>query len=316
MNSIALHCSNSTKVQPQRVNSSQLLFTFTVIQAIGKSIHILSVLNDKLLVGNYERIQLFIYSSQGHHVSTIKTISSTRLYDASWTPRGNIIYTSTENSKVTVLSESGKLIKLSSMGKPLCLSVSNDDIIYLADMATGIYESADDGISWKLVISLKDKYRCKQVIKVTTYYNRLDFWSLEDTHIKLGIEITHADDYDARISKYSMDKRLTVENIKWMKIEPNNPITQNVNIKISECQSRLSYDISGNIFLNNFVNGSAHVFSSNGLYDRQLLSSNQLHSRPCRMSVDNNNNLFYVGTQNGHVSVFKLFYAEDTQPVI
>ena len=58
------------------------------------------------------------------------------VYDATWTPRGNILYTS---NKVMVMPECGKVItKHTHMRNPQRLSVSNNEIIYLADGETGV----------------------------------------------------------------------------------------------------------------------------------------------------------------------------------
>ena len=108
----------------------------------------------------------------------------TSCWDATWTPRGNIVYTTCPSNKVVVMSESGKVITThTQMTLPQYLSVSSDNIIYLADSETGVYQSTDDGISWSLVFKSTDEWHCWQVIKVTTNHCD-DFWTLEASYVR------------------------------------------------------------------------------------------------------------------------------------
>ena len=89
----------------------------------GKKINILSVLNDKLMVssGNYGGLnQLFIISLEGRHLSTINTSADNTAYliDATWTPRGNILYTIENIFHVTLMSGTGEVISYSKMQNP------------------------------------------------------------------------------------------------------------------------------------------------------------------------------------------------------
>ena len=159
------------------MTSSQLLRNITIDQFEGWNVNILSLFNDKLLVSGSGLSQLFIYSREGRHLSTITTSDNDKLCDATWTPRGNIVYTTLDSNKVVVMSESGKVITThKKMTSPQRLSVSNDDIIYLADWETGVFQSTDDGDSWSLVFKLTDEWHCRQVIKVTTDHSD-DFWT-------------------------------------------------------------------------------------------------------------------------------------------
>ena len=179
--------------------------------------------------------------------------------DATWTPRGNIVYRIRYSNKVVVMSESGKVITThTQMKRPQFLSVSSDDIINLADWETGVYQSTDDGVSWSLVFKSTDGWHCKQVIKVTTDRSD-DFWTLE----------RRDDNYHLRV--YSVDSRHSDGNVTWRDI--NVPTTDGNHINLS--YSSLSYDGNMNIFLNEWDNKAVHVLSMNGQYHCQLLSSHQ-----------------------------------------
>ena len=250
--------------------------------------------NDKLLVSGGGLSQLFIYSREGRHLSTITTNDNDQLRDATWTPRGNIVYTTWFSNRVVVMSESGKVITThTQMTEPRCLSVSYDDIIYLADLETGVYQSTDDGVSWSLVFKSTNRQHCKQVIKVTTDHSD-DFWTPED----IGIN------YHLRV--YSVDRRLSDDKVTWRDIYV--PTTDGKHIDLS--YSSLSYDGNMNIFLSDRYNKAVHVFSVNDEYHCQLLSSHHIKNDPYRLAVDKKLQLLYVGQGYGVVGVFKLTYGD------
>ena len=276
------------------MTSSQLLQNFAVDQLKDRCVNILSVFNDKLLVSSAGLSQLFIYSREGRHLSTIITSDNDKLCDATWTPRSNIVYT-TRHNKVVVMSEFGKFITtLTQMTSPRCLSVSNDVIIYLADYETGVFQSTNDGVSWSLVFKSTDGWHCWQVIKVTNDHSD-DFWTLE-----------HSDNNNWHLRVYSVDRRRSDGNVTWRDI--NVTTTDGKHIVLSN--SRLSYDGNMNIFLNDYNNTAVHVLSVNGQYHCQLLSSNHFMSKPLRLAVDKERQLLYVGQHKGVVGVFKLTYGD------
>ena len=255
--------------------------------------------NDKLLV-SCSRVfglsQLFIYCREGRRLSTITTNNNGQLCDATWTPRGNIVHTTFESNRVVVMSESGKVITThTQMTEPRYLSVSNDDIIYLADSQTGVYQSTDDGVSWSLVFKSTDRWHCCQVIKVTTDHSD-DFWTLEQS-----------DNRNYHLRVYSVDRRRSDGKVTWRDI--NVTTTDGKHIDLSE-YSGLSYDGNMNIFLSDRANKVVHVLSVNGQYQCQLLSPHHFKNKPYRLAVDKERQLLYVGQVESVVGVFKLTYRD------
>ena len=279
------------------MTSSQLLQNFTIDQLKDYWVNILSVFNDKLLVSySYYLFQLFICSRKGRHLSTITTNDNDRLFDATWTPRGNIVYTTCYSNKVVVMSESGKVITThNQMTKPRRLTTSNDDIIYLADYEIGVYQSTDDGVNWSLVFKSTDGWHCEQMIKVTTDHSD-DFWTLEDSD--------NNNNYHLRV--YSVDRRRSDGNVTWRDINVTTTDGKHINLSCS----RLSYDGNMNIFLNDYNNKVVHVLSVNGQYHCQLLSSHHIENEPYRLAVDKKRQLLYVGQDKGVVEVFNLKYGD------
>ena len=157
-----------------------------------------------------------------------------------------------------------------------------------------MYQSTDDGVSWSLVFKSTDGWYCWEVIKVTTDHSD-DFWTLE-----------HSDNNNYHLRVYSVDRRRSDGNVTWKDI--NVPTTDGKHIDLS-C-SGLSYDGNMNIFLSDFENKAIHVLSVNGQYHCQLLSSHHFKNKPCRLAVDKDRLLLYVGQVEGIVGVFKLTYGD------
>ena len=277
---------------------SQPQFNFTVRQLMGKRVNILSVLNDKLLVGPICIPCLFVMSSDGCHLSTIRIDYSDyyRLFDATWTPRGNILYSSYNNNEeeVGVISMSEKvIIGRTRMKSPHRFSVSSDNVIYLADWETGVYQSTDDGISWNEVFKPTDKRHCVEVIKVLSDHGEV-FWCLE------------SDSETFHLRVYSVDKKQDgTLNLSWVDISDFMTDGKPIDFSLNSC---LSYDGDTNVFLSDFDNKAVHVFSMNGQYRCQLLSSEHITNWSYKLAVDVQNDVLYVGQSEGMVKGFELKY--------
>ena len=254
------------------------------------------MLNNKLLVSHCGSSQLFIYNREGRHLSTILTNNNEKLWDASWTPRGNIVYT-TWNHEVVVMSESGKVIAIPTYAiNPRYISVSNDNTIYLADWETGVYQSTDDGVKWSLVLKSTDGWNCCQVIKVITDYGD-DFWMLE------WKGINERNIY--RLSVCRVDNKSGSDGNE-MRRDINVPTTDDKHIDLH--YAKLLYDGNMNIFLNDYHNKAVHVLSVNDQSHCQLLSSSHLKNNPRKLAVDRERQLLYVGQDKSVVEVFELTY--------
>ena len=279
------------------MKSSQLLLNFTVSPLERRHVDILSVFNDKLLVGSQGYSQLFIYSREGRYVSTFNIDDNGPVIDATWTPRGNIVY-ATYNDKLVVMSELGKVSTTQTHLKSIQkLHVSSDDIIYLTTIdwgiSQGVYQSTDDGVSWSLVFNITDEFLFrKDLIKVATDHVD-EFWILN-----------RFDNYF--LSVYCKDKRRSDGNVTRRIITA--PL---INVEHDDLlNGTLSYDGNMNIFLSDMHNKAVHVLLTNGQYHRQLLSSHQIKANPCILVVDKERQLLYIGESKGLVEVFKLTYGD------
>ena len=191
------------------MTSTQLILNFKIHQLdYWRHVSILSVFNGKILFScQYNLSQLFIYSREGLHLSTIAINDNDRLWDAVWILCGNIVYTTAYSKKVVIMSEFGKIITTHTHIKyPRCLSVSIDDTIYLTDWETGVFQSTDDGISWSNIVHTVGAWHCQQVINVITDHS-YDIWALEWN-----------DNYNWHLSVYSVHSRCSNSNVTWKDI--------------------------------------------------------------------------------------------------
>ena len=273
------------------------MFNFTIDQFEEKyqtNVDILSIFKDKLLVsyGTGRHPKLLIYSTEGHQLSTVANI--TYVFDAMWTPLGNIVYTLEEDGEVRVISESGK-INSYKIPRPRFLSVSNDNVIYLASWRPArVYQSADEGVSWNITFEITDDERhFLQVIKLSTELND-DFWAVDEDDQQI---------YHLRM--YSMKRSHLGKNLTWRDIDVTT--TDGKHIEVSHA-SLLSYDGNMNIFLVELKTKAIHVFSVNGQHQCQLPSSHHMTITPFKLAVDKERQLLYVGQNDGLVLVFTLTY--------
>ena len=279
------------------MTSHQILLNFTGDKLKGKwPVNILSVFNDKLLVGSTKLFlhQLFITSREGLHYSTIQISTSYESpYDATWTPLGNILYTLASTGMVVLISESGKFItENTKMIRPRGLSVSYDNIIHLVD-SLGVYQSTDDGVSWSLVFNLPEEASCWHAIKVNANYSE-DYWTFEEWTDK-----SYKSNYRVRV--YSVTKRLPDSSVKWKDV--NFIAGKHVDNRIL---NKLSFYDNKNIVLTNHENKTVNLLSVNDQYNCQLLSFNQINSHPWITVADKKRSLLYIGLDYAIVSVFKL----------
>ena len=282
--------------------SSQLLFNFTIDQSdffyIGE-VNKMSVFKKHLLVSNLFSHVLLIFTLEGRQISNI-TIDTTAdfISAATWTPSGNIMYTTYLERKLGVMSKSGENIFISTI-KPLALYLStSNDIIYVCKGIAGVsslhlrlttdkHQSSDEGVSWKLVVNPSDGWSCFLVLAVTIGHVDLIWTSQKLASI-------------SRLRVYSIAKNQSGAYVTWT----------NVNTSIELFRSSLSYDGKENIFLSDYNNKAVHAFSVTGQYQCQLLSSDHITSSPCSLVADKTLQILYVAQITGLVQAFKLIYEE------
>ena len=288
------------------VTSLKLSSSLTVKQLKNNAVRRLATSNGKLLISHKESQSFFIYSLENYTCLSIITINETyyerEITDVKWTPRGNIVFTVFFKGLLSVITESGEVIVKTLMIKPQCLYISNDDIIYLADLVTGLLQSIDDGVTWNVVYKPTDGWQFKQVIKVTTEKSD-DFWIVKhemraSTH-KLGV-------YSAK-RKYSG----VIPNItKTRDIDLD--VTGGKRVKLRE--NSLLYDGEMNIFVSDYTNKNVYLFLKTGQYRCQLMSSRDFKQEPETLAIDSRKQNLYIGhAYSSMISIYNLAYKTSSQ---
>ena len=272
---------------------------FTIDQMKGHFIHILSVYNKKLLVSDTGLSHLYLYNKFDmpyRQYSAISISNNDQLFDAKWTPSGNIVYTTLKSKRVVVMLESGEVIHQMRMMNPQHLSVSDDDVIYLADQDAGIYQSNDDGASWTRVFKSSDDWKCTQVIKVSTHFTNLgddNFW----------MRGTKGDNNFLR--KYIKSTNYSDDTAIWQEI----PEIYVDGIPINLTGSDMLYDgDTHTIFLSDWDRRAVHVLSADGIVKQEnaLLFTNRI-GPPFSITMDKISRLLYIGLNDGAVRMFSMF---------
>ena len=292
--------------------SAELTYYFVINQLINSTVSVLSLNEDKLLVGCSYCSELYVYHEGSSHFA--KIIISGMLIDAKWTPRGNIIMSTTTevlDERLVVISKTGEVIsqfyeivtvfneeQLNRLSSPQFISVSSDDVIYVACWrTTGIYQSKDDGISWNLVFkSAVFEGHYIQAIKVNSYQGN-DFWT-----------VVKSNGGSHSLRMYSAERELANDTNKWRTVSL--PAEFREGLSLPRYESRLSYDDDVSMFLSDQVHKAVHVFSINGSYLCQLLSLDQTGSEGFvyGLMVDKKNRRLFIGKSYGLIKVFKLNY--------
>ena len=280
-----------------QIKAAKFLSNFTANQC-KHGVATLSTYSDNLLVGCSEDYRLYIFSRKGQYLANVTLNNTDWVRDAIWTPNGNIIFSPIFGGKIVTLSKFGYVIATTILQAPYCFSVSNDDIIYITEFETGVYQSTDGGLQWSLVFKPTVGWHCFMTIKVIAN-NSADFWTLET-----------ADDRNfGRLRVYSFNIGRLDGYVTWKDIDTVN-ITSNGEY-VDIIATSLSYDGYGNVFLGDIKNKAVYVFLVSGQYHCQLMLSERLKYDPNKLYVDNKHQLLYVPQSKGLVSVFKLIYNID-----
>ena len=278
----------------RNVTASEHLLDIVISQMESRDVEILSAHNNKLLAGSAAVSQLFIFNSDGSHLSTINANVSDNLVDAAWTPRGNIIF-ATSRDTVVIIDETGRVVKTTVIRGPRRLSVSHDNFIYLSVEEQGLYQLATDDDTWTFVVDIKKnvhRWYCRLWIKVTVD-DCVEFWTIQTNMYN-----------DPASWTYTLQSSRSHFRADWMQIYDR--FRENCK---SEAKDDMIHDGNLNIFLSDIKNKAVHLLSvDNRNQHCQLLSSDYISKEPVRLTIDFQHHLLYVGQRGGVVGVFNLIY--------
>lgn len=129
---------------------------------------IVAVHGESLLVSYWESPKIFVYSLDGMIKSEIRpNIPNVKVYDVTGSRDGNVIYTDKGSEHVVLVSRAGEVIVQTKLPKPRYLYAHSDETIYVTSMENGVFQSKDNGKTWRLVFKPTDGWMCLQAIRVT-----------------------------------------------------------------------------------------------------------------------------------------------------
>lgn len=290
---------------------------------------ILSVSRDgshQLIVGQQDEKTIYIYNTTSTSYHLFKTLhlptaSTNALRDAIWTSNGHIVYCATVTTSsnllsndVVIMSQNGDVISQTNMTNAQQLSLSTSNVMYLADMKQGVYQSSNSGLTWSFTFNLTDSvtgdslftsgWFIRQALEVSKNQNFVLLWSCE-------IE-----------NNIAMPSRLRI-----YKIRSNNDVTEiaeTVNITapvahVSNHANFMEFDGLETVLISCYDSSDVHLFNAtSGAYLRAVNVVSESHvgikNYPERLAIDrypDEQVVLYVGhLTNGTVSIHTLTYEE------
>ena len=249
-------------------------------------ITMLAVKNNKILVGEPNCTELFIYDDKGKLLNTIKV--GTIVCDAAFAPNGNIIC-STPTLGLLVMSEDGKVMQQKFLTSPRDISVSSDGEVFVTDSSEGVFQSSDNGNTWCLIFGVSiSSWMSWQTLKLRNDQGEIVYWTLEVLQ----------NENNCRIIERALSGDLIATRLLSMKIANGTDI--------SKSYTRMVYNEDHSVLLIDTKNSSVHSFSVNNYqYEKQLFGKNEIN-RPTMHAINKKSNLLYIGQEDGTLKIFKL----------
>ncbi len=243
-----------------------------------------------------------IYSTAGDHVTSMLISKEEKISDVMWTPQGNIVFAA--KTKVTTVAMSGDVVGQTIMSATGLLSVSNDNVIYIADRYTGMYKSTNDGVTWSHVFnppkvslseSSEERWVLTQAIVVSTDQYNI-FWTVnkDAAAYELATNILiHADDKRNNASLF------------WRSVTSD--LLNDVVHDMEDNFNRLTYDGQSTIFALIYESNYVHLFHVTGLYERKIAVQHQVEIAPQCMAIDKQRHVMYVDQSEVNGSVVNVY---------
>ena len=298
--------------------SSELSFNINIHALKNHHIDILSVYNNKLLLGASSTAALYTLVLEPICNLSIIQLSEVHLYDAIWMSNGNIMYASYD--KVVVITESGEVVYETFMPSPRFLTqLRSYSIIsgnfYLADYNHGYFESSDEGRTWQRMFrssggwpTPSDGWHAKQIVNKYMSITG-ETWCT--------IEMRPASPPEYRLRIYRVNKMISSFSsfaLSWADVRINSSVVGTQLINLADC--KLFFDICFGIFLNDSGNNIVYILSDTfSSADAQILWFKNISS-PYVTAMDRNlTQLLFVGQKFGQVGVFKYGSGTSLRPM-
>ena len=268
-------------------------FTLHTSTIETSDVNVLYANKGKVIVNHLWSNTLYIYDLHCTETSVSVIALPAQLRDAVLTSKNQLICATWD--KILILKEdNGEHIQHIDKPNPRALAILTEgELLFLSDDNEGICWSTDNGLTWTLVIKMLGGWRCSRLTAVNCKRlpddsSPIKLWSIECNRTSTLY----------RLRLYSIDLQCRVKDVITMK----DVIGENegfINLEYS-C---LAFDGLDSVFLTEFEKNIVHIFSTNGDYLGQFLSSADGIEKPIGLTVDNHR--LIIG-QNNTVKVFEL----------
>ena len=284
-----------------------LEYTLAIDPMSDSRVGILSVHKDKLAVAGVWSSQFHIYCTKlKRHVSSC-TIPG-ELWDMAWTSGGNITCTLWKSNKVITVTPSGSVLSEIHLFNPELVSISSNQVIFIADKTNGVYSQVnkDNSVSWRKIFQPVGGWQCWQVIAVPKkhYDGQADHGDHGD-HCNYNYWTLEQKDGERHVRIYSVSHSdLDNEELRYRDVLlPTTTLDDALHCNLAYC--RLIYDGSDNIFLLSAESRCIYVWSLTGDYRYNLSIPIEINY-PCGIAIDTEHNLLYIGHKAHGVNVLKI----------
>ena len=299
-------------LQNKRPNILQLLKCYSIREIRSGVINILSVYQENPLYGCFNTLMYYdrekdedilVTDEKGNRFKQqdlqqygkIHFFKHDReIYDAIWTPSGNILMTVVNDGNILkITASSGKSEVQALMTNPGYLSLSdNNDVIYLVDNETDIYQTSDEGKSWRrLTVQITDGNKCIKFMKVSTEQSN-DYWTLE--------LVSKPSEKYYVLRQYVTNKREAGEIITAKDFQQYPSLGLNGTVSFDTFRYNNSAYF---LFLSDYNTKKLNVYFINGQY-QQLFSSAALSNHPLKLTVDRNKRRLFVALSNSTINKY------------
>ena len=304
-------CSQEKNRSPT-VTSPKFLYNIFAEQ-ITQGVCFLSENHDKLLIGSCNERKLLVFNSTGHYLSKV-FVNESQLIGAVWSLNGNIVYAfAYPPYNVIVESSFGVIVKHILPGNPSGLSISMDGIILLATQYHGIFQSDNNGLTWRLLFK-PGTDSCLKVFKVPNGPED-NYWILERYGIPtlnyFIIEHISQHTYHNRLRVCTSKRKASLNEMLCAEVSlPLICLDESKSVDKYDCPKKISllYVGEGNLLFSHNVKTAVFLLSGSPTRPRvlkKLLSLADIDTPYC-MAYSEKRRYLYVGQEYGKVGVFQI----------
>ena len=210
------------------------------------------------------------------------------MIDATWTPRGDILYSLKDENLLVKLSQNGTFISTLSLPSPYSFLVSNDDSIYVVSSLYGVFKLENEEQNWKLVIKLPFGWNYWQVINVVNEDSE-ELWTYVSTNYTRLLFSCKLKNCESTLREKNF--RFTAADISKILSGSSRPMA---------CAD------NKHVILSDKINKVISVLPVNSTNYYKLLSKNDIRHKAYVIAVDKKLSRLYVGQERKTVTVFQL----------